>query len=292
MFVPLIFNGGVYRHEELENLVEDLGGYVILKNFAQTEVTMFIIVPEEDVDRVREMVEVLKGELKEAPLAGSEIAVVVPTISIHHLPHPSCDVAEYLRRKGAKSNMVGLSRGVGKRLARLTGFEKELINEHDVAVFMFGNFKHCILEKLKIIKDITVPVVVTGYPRIEVEGMRYVSNFGRFVGKFSRESEIELLEKVAKAVEKCVEEKKRELGEIEIPPYYIKAEIERQIPEVSEALSPAPITVKLDGVRVKLPYEKYGEKIRKVKILDSRIEEFCDVYPSVVEGQTIVKLVT
>lgn len=288
--IPLIFNGGVYGHQEFEDLVYDLGGFVIQKNFAQTEVTIFFLVPEEDLDVVKEKALELKAELKDAPLAGSEIAVVVPTISIYHLPHHSCDIAEYLRRKGAKTNMVGLSRGVGKRIARLTAFERDLINEHDIAVFLFGNFKECVSEKLKMLKEITIPVVATGFPKISPpEGIEYVPNLGRIVGKFSKESEIELLENVAKAVEKLVERKRKLLERLEVPPYYLKSEVENQIPEINESTSPAPITVKLDGLRIKLSYEKFGEKIRNVKILDFKLGDICKVYPSVVEGHTLVK---
>lgn len=290
MLVPLIFNGGVYRHDELEDLVVDLGGFVILKHTAQTEITMLILVPEEDVETVKKAAEELRGEIKGAPLAGSEVAVVVPTISIHHLPHPACDVAEYLRRKGSKTNIVGLSRGVGKRIARLTSFEVELINEHDVAVFMFGNFRDCINEKFKLLDDITIPVVVTGYPRVEApEGVEYIQNFGRIIRTFRRESDIALLEEVAKAVQRHVEKKRKLLEDFELSPYYIKAEIENQIPEIKDVISPSPITVKLDGVRVKLPYGKFGDRIRKVKVLDSYLEDVCDVFPSVIEGQTLVK---
>ncbi|TDA27157.1 MAG: methanogenesis marker 7 protein [Archaeoglobi archaeon] len=289
--IPLIFNGGVYGHQEFEDLVYDLGGFVIMKNFAQTEVTIFFIVPEEDVERVKEKALELKAELREAPLAGSEVAVVVPTISIYHLPHHSCDVAEYLRRKGAKTNMVGLSRGVGKRLARLTAFERDLINEHDIAVFLFGNFRECVSEKLgKMLREITIPVVATGFPKIEPpEGVEYVPNLGRIVGKFSRDSDIELLENVAKAVEKQVEKKRRIFERFEVPPYYLKVEIENQIPEIEESPSPAPVTVKLDGLRVKLPYEKFAEKIRNVRILDFKLGDICNVLPSVIEGHTLVR---
>jgi putative methanogenesis marker protein 7 len=289
--VPLIFNGGVYRHQEFEDLVYDLGGFVIMKNFAQTEVTIFFILPEEDLDRVREKASELKAELRKAPLAGSEIAVVVPTISIYHLPHHSCDVAEYLRRKGAKTNMVGLSRGVGKRLARLTAFERDLINEHDVVVFLFGNFKDCVSEKIEnMLKEITIPVVATGFPKIEPpEGVEYVPNLGRIVGKFSRDRDIELLENVAKAVEKHVEKRRKLFERFKVPPYYLKSEIENQIPEIKENQFPVPITVKLDGLRIRLPYDKYGERIRNVRILEFRLGNICNVLPSVLKEHTLVR---
>lgn len=292
MYIPLLFNGGVYRHDELEDLIEDLGGFIIQKNIAQTEVTIFFLIPEEDVERVREKAFELRGEIKEAPLTGTEVAVVVPTISIHHLPHPACDVAEYLRRKGAKSNIIGLSRGVGKRIAMLTLFEKKLINEHDIAVFIFGNLRECIMKKFDLLSDISVPIVVTGYPDVTPPpGVEYVAGIGRMVGKFSKESDIQLLEEVSARVKRLVERRKELLEDLYFPPFYIKTEIERQLPEVLEEASPAPVTVKIDGVRVKLPYEKYSEKLKKIKIIDVYLEDIAEVIPSVVKGHTLIKLV-
>lgn len=291
MYIPLLFTGGVYRHDEIEDLVDDLGGFIIQKNFAQTEVTISFIVPEEDVEKIREKAAELKGEIKEAPLVGTEIAVVVPTISIHHLPHPSCDIAEYLRRKGAKTNMIGLSRGVGKRIAMLTLFEKKLINEHDIAVFIFGNLRECITKKFDLLKDISIPIVVTGYPHLTPpEGVEYVPGMGRIVGKFSRESDIQLLEEVAQRVRKLVEMRRSMLGDFDFPPFYIKAEIEKQIPEVIEEICPAPITVKLDGLRVKLPYNRYSERLRKIKLMDTYLGDISRIFPSVIANHTLVKL--
>ncbi|MCS7103710.1 MAG: methanogenesis marker 7 protein [Candidatus Korarchaeum sp.] len=292
MYMPLLFNGGVYRYNEIEDLIEDLGGFVIQKNIAQTEVTIFFLIPEEDVERVREKALELKGEIKEAPLTGMEVAVVVPTISIHHLPHPACDVAEYLRRKGAKSNIIGLSRGVGKRIAMLTLFEKNLINEHDIAIFIFGNLRECIIKKFSLLTDISIPSVVTGYPSLTPPpGVEYVAGMGRMVGKFSRESDIQLLEEIAEKVKKLAEIRKELIGDLEFPPFYIKTEIERQIPDVVEELSPAPITVKIDGLRVKLSYEKYSEKLEKVKLIDTYLGDIAEITPSVVKGHTLIKLI-
>ena len=47
-------------------------------------------------------------------MAGSEIAIISPTLARHHLPHAACDISEFLRQYGAKDNMIGLARGHGK----------------------------------------------------------------------------------------------------------------------------------------------------------------------------------
>ena len=124
------------------------------------------MIPSEDMAALEALIKELRGELVRAPLAGTEVAVVTPTLAIHHLPHTACDIAEYLRRHGAKSNMLGLARGVGREIAQINEYEAALINEHDAAVFIFGNFAECIRKKESLYRNISVPVVVTGGPEI------------------------------------------------------------------------------------------------------------------------------
>jgi putative methanogenesis marker protein 7 len=168
---PVMFTGGVYKHDLVMELIEDLGGYVLQKNVTQSEVILLILVPSEDMPALQAQVSELRGELVRSPLAGTEVAVVTPTLAIHHLPHTACDIAEYLRRNGAKSNMMGLARGVGREIAQINEYETALINEHDAAVFIFGNFADCIKKKEDLYRGISVPVVVTGGPEIDKKDM-------------------------------------------------------------------------------------------------------------------------
>jgi methyl coenzyme M reductase subunit C-like uncharacterized protein (methanogenesis marker protein 7) len=103
MLEPMMYEGGVFKHNLVEELVEDLGGYILQKNIMQTEVVLIMLVPIKDTGLVEDMTKKLLGELTRAPLSGTEIAVVAPTLAYHHLPHPDCDIAEFLRRKGAKT---------------------------------------------------------------------------------------------------------------------------------------------------------------------------------------------
>jgi len=167
MLDPVMFTGGVYKHDLVIELVEDLGGYVLQKNVTQSEVILLLLVPSEDMPALESLSKELRGELTRAPLAGTEVAVVTPTLAIHHLPHVACDIAEYLRRHGAKSNMMGLARGVGREIAQINEYETALINEHDAAVFIFGNFAECIRKKESLYRNISVPVVVTGGPKMQ-----------------------------------------------------------------------------------------------------------------------------
>ncbi len=43
--------------------------------------------------------------------------------------------------------------------------ERDVINEHDLAVYALGNFEECIRQKFPAIRrEINVPIVVTGAP--------------------------------------------------------------------------------------------------------------------------------
>ena len=110
MYETLTFTGGIHKSEELKELIEDLGGFVLQSNILQMELVLNMAVPIDDVDIVKQKAKELLGEISVAPMAGSEIAIVSPTLARHHLPHAACDISEYLRRYGAKDNMVGLAR--------------------------------------------------------------------------------------------------------------------------------------------------------------------------------------
>jgi len=48
MLEPVMFTGGLYKHDLVVELVEDLGGYVLQKNVTQTEIILLILIPSED----------------------------------------------------------------------------------------------------------------------------------------------------------------------------------------------------------------------------------------------------
>jgi len=112
MLKYLLFEGGLYRHEMITEFIEDVGGFVVQKNVAGLDLIMNLAVPEEELENINKLAAEVRGKITPAPLIGIEVAVVAPTLSRHHLPHPACDVAENLRRHGAKTNIIG-SRGGG-----------------------------------------------------------------------------------------------------------------------------------------------------------------------------------
>ncbi|MHA1382795.1 MAG: methyl-coenzyme M reductase family protein [Candidatus Helarchaeota archaeon] len=295
------FEGAAYQHELLLELIEDLGGWTISKKILAQECTITFTIPERDASLIRDLILQLQAGFRESPLLGTEIAVVSPTIARHHLPHVLCDVAEFVRRMGAKNNMIGLARGVGQRIAQLTTRERKLIEEHDVAVIVLGNFKHCITEyKAKLFSDLNIPFVVTGGPQLTQEELNslgikyYVSGIGRLPFRFTLLSQIDKLDQIIIAIKNCLEEKREEIAAdpLLISPFAIKDEIERQLPEYNDIISPAPIVPKLTGVRVKLPYSQFKEKLGEIVLGDYKLKELARLKPSVWKEYTLIEILT
>jgi putative methanogenesis marker protein 7 len=297
MLEPVMFTGGVYKHDLVMELVEDLGGYILQKNVTQSEVILLLLIPSEDMPVLQSLAKELRGELTRAPLAGTEVVVVTPTLAIHHLPHTACDIAEYLRRNGAKTNMIGLARGVGREIAQINEYETALINEHDAAVFIFGNFAECIRKKESLYRNIAVPVIITGGPEIPKEELpyafEYVSSVGRIAHRARKATEIGSLDKIVAAVGRALDKTRAEISKdppTTSPPRVMDA-VREQVPEVEYSYSPLPIALNLTGVRVKLPYEQFKEKVRAVKFEEGvTLGEIAAVRPSKMKEYILVRI--
>jgi len=289
--VPVTYTGGIYRHDEIIDLIEDLGGYIIQKHVIAQEVVLQCLVPAEDIPLIERIAKPLTGAVKTAPLVGTEIAVVSPSLVYHHLPHTSCDVAEYLRRSGAKTNMVGLSRGFGKRIANLSLEERDIINEHDLAVYLLGNFAECIGHKLPVLRrGITIPVVVTGAPDRETlmevteppaEG--YVGGIGRMMHRWRRPEELEKLDELIREVAHVLDRRREEIAEDppSVSPARLMEMIMNNIPSLRDSTHPTPVTVQIAGIRVKLPYDESADMIRGIECDEGvTVGEICDLMPS------------
>lgn len=296
MLEPMMFEGGVHKHNLLVELVEDLGGYILQTNIMQTEIIIIMLVPIKDVHLVEAMTKKLLGELTRAPLSGTEIAVVAPTLAYHHLPHPDCDIAEFLRRKGAKTNMIGLSRGVGSRICQISAHERDLINEHDVAVYILGNFRHCITEsKPRLFEGIDIPIVATGAPDLGADEVShadvYVGNLGRIAHRLRKGDEMHAMDKVVNVVGEIFDRERDEIGKdpLSVMPPRVKKEIEDQVPEVGEILSPLAITLRLRGLKVKLDYDEFHGQIEEVSFVEGlKLKDIADIRPSKMKNFILV----
>lgn len=299
MLEPVMFTGGLYKHDLVVELVEDLGGYVLQKNVTQTEIILLILVPTEDLAMLQSLAKELRGELVRAPLAGTEVAVVTPTLAIHHLPHSACDIAEYLRRHGSKTNMLGLARGVGREIAQINEYETALINEHDAAVFIFGNFQECIKKKESLYRNISVPVVVTGGPQIEAKDLpyafEYVSSIGRVAHRARKATEIGTLDRIVESVGRALDKTRSSIAKdpLTTSPPRVMDSIREQVPDVEFSYSPLPITLNLTGLRVKLPYNAYKDAIRDVTFDEGvKLGEIATIKPSRMKDYILVRILS
>ena len=292
MYGNYIFEGGTYKYRKLIELVEDLGGYIISKRLLAQEATITFAAPTEDKELINRCAKEIQGSIKELPLLGTEIAVVSPTLTRQHLPHHLCDIAEHLRREGAQTNMIGLARGVGRRISQLNQREKNVIEEHDVAVICLGNFRKCIEEKMQIYKDIKIPIVFTGLPSIENSGFTYIEKLGRSPLKFKRSSEIKLLKNVALGVEENINKLREELNVNPpiAPPFVLKSEIMSQVEDVQYVLAPDAITLRTNGLRVKMPWQIYADDIANVNIGRYKIKEISTLRCSANKNRILVDL--
>ena len=296
MYETLIFTGGVHKSEEIRELIEDLGGFILQDSIQQMELVLNMAVPLEDVDKIEEKSEELLAKISVAPMAGSEIAIVSPTLARHHLPHAACDISEYLREFGAKDNMIGLARGDGKGTAGITEEERDLIEEHDIAIFALGSFENCIKEKAFLYDNIDVPVIVTGSPEIDVSELpgadAYVGGLGRIPRRLRRGPDIRALDKLVETIEQILSDKKREmtLDPPLVPSIVVKNAIENQVKEIKDVISPTPVTSQLDGVRVKLNYDNYADKIADVVIDGRKLSEIAEIKKSKMYDYILVKI--
>lgn len=289
--VPVTYKGGVFRHDEVLDLIEDLGGYIVQKHIIAQEVVLQSFVPKEDIELIRRISRPLAGEIKPAPLVGTEIAVVSPSLEIHHLPHISCDIAEYLRSAGAKTNMVGLARGFGKRIANMNVEERDVINEHDAAIYLLGSFSECIRKKFVVLRrGINVPIVLVGGPDREtlksiieppVEG--YVGGIGRMMHRTRTAEELSLLDNLVEEVSRVFDVRRDYIAQdpLSVNPARLKDVINEHIFEVVENTHPTPVTVQISGLRVKIPYEQFSPVLANTEIDNGvNIGDICNIMPS------------
>ena len=296
MYETLTYQGGVHKTDELKELIEDLGGFILQENTLQMELIINMAVPLEDVDKVEKKTKEIYGEITSAPMAGCEVAIVSPTLARHHLPHAACDISEYLRRYGVKDNMIGLARGHGKGTAGISEYEKDLIEEHDIAIFALGSFHDCIVDKSFLFEDINIPVIVTGAPEVDLKDLpgadAYVSGLGRIPRRLKRGPDIRALKRLVEVCEDLINKQRKDLAQDPplFPSIMVKNEIETQVSAINDVMSPTPVTSQLNGLRVKLDYDKYHEDIADVMIEDKRLGDISIIEKSHMYDYTLVRL--
>ncbi len=292
MFEVLMYDGGVYRSDELYEIIEDVGGVVLQKNRSSQMLTVVMSVPEEDRAAVEAVCKDIGGEVRDVPLAGTEIAVVGPTLGRHHMPHPICDIAEILRRSGAVTVVMGLARGRGKSTSQISMTERCIVDEYDGAIFMMGNFKSCVETKAELMRDIHVPTLLVSGPMPEgVDDTcdAIISGVGRKASRMRSVDERAKLDEIVDAMEGILKDKKRSLEEdpLYVHPAEIKQILEGYEP-IDMCLRPAPMVLHLDGLRIKIPYAEHREHLENVMVYGRRLGEIADISPSKIDDSSIV----
>lgn len=292
MFEVLMYDGGVYRSDELYEIIEDVGGVVLQKNRSSQMLTVVMSVPEEDRAAVEAVCRDIGGEVRDVPLAGTEIAVVGPTLGRHHMPHPICDIAEILRRSGAVTVVMGMARGRGKSTSQISMTERCIIDEYDGAIFMMGNFKTCVETKAELMRDIHVPTLLVSGPAPEgVDDTcdAIVSGVGRKASRMRSADERAKLDEIVDAMERILKDKKRSLEEdpLFVHPAEIKQILESYEP-IDMCLRPAPMVLHLDGLRIKIPYAEHREYLENVMVYGRRLGEIADISASKIDDSSIV----
>ena len=292
MFEVLMYDGGVYRSDELYEIIEDVGGVVLQKNRSSQMLTVVMSIPEEDRATVEAVCKDIGGEVRDVPLAGTEIAVVGPTLGRHHMPHPICDIAEILRRSGAVTVVMGLARGRGKSTSQISMTERCIVDEYDGAIFMMGNFKSCVETKAELMRDIHVPTLLVTGPMPEgVDDTcdAIISGVGRKASRMRSVDERAKLDEIVDAMERILKDKKRSLEEdpLYVHPAEIKQILEGYEP-IDMCLRPAPMVLHLDGLRIKIPYTEHREHLENVMVYGRRLGEIADISPSKIDDSSIV----
>lgn len=292
MFEVLMYDGGVYRSDELYEIIEDVGGVVLQKNRSSQMLTVVMSIPEEDRAAVEAVCKDIGGEVRDVPLAGTEIAVVGPTLGRHHMPHPICDIAEILRRSGAVTVVMGMARGRGKSTSQISMTERCIIDEYDGAIFMMGNFKSCVETKAELMRDIHVPTLLVSGPMPEgVDDTcdAIVSGVGRKASRMRSADERAKLDEIVDAMERILKDKKRSLEEdpLFVHPAEIKQILEGYEP-IDMCLRPAPMVLHLDGLRIKIPYAEHREYLENVMVYGRKLGEIADISASKIDDSSVV----
>ena len=63
MYETLTFTGGVHKSEEMKELIEDLGGFILQSNILQMELVINMAIPLDDVQIVQDKAKELLGEV-------------------------------------------------------------------------------------------------------------------------------------------------------------------------------------------------------------------------------------
>ena len=92
MYEIFYFRGGVYKFDELVEYIEDVGGMVLRKDcfelirgdsYLSTEVHVLLVVPEEEVENIKSLIEEIKGVSDEVKATEEQKKILLGYLSIY-----------------------------------------------------------------------------------------------------------------------------------------------------------------------------------------------------------------
>ena len=297
MYEVMMYDGGIYRSNELLEMIEDAGGVVLQKTRSAQMFTVTMSIPGEDKEAMEKMCTAIGGMVKSVPLAGTEIAIVGPTLGRHHMPHPICDIAEVLRQYGSITVVMGLARGRGKATSQISMAEIDIINEYDAAVFVLGNFKSCVEAKRHLFEKIRVPVILVSGPMpdgLDEYCEAIIPGVGRKSERMRSPEERKKLEEISEKVDEVLRAKKKMLEEdpLFVHPAEIKQLLEEYGP-IKESLRPAPIVLHLDGLRIKISMNEHLKEISEMAVYGRKLGDIARITESRInDSSTIIRIMT
>ena len=107
------------------------------------------------------------------------------------------------------------------------------------------------------------------------------------------EADIARLDAVIEEVERVVSERRKELAldPLSVSPARLQMILQQEIPEIEDILAPAPVAVQLNGLRLKLSYPEYADRIRSLVIEDGiTVGDVCDVLPSRMRDYVLIRI--
>jgi hypothetical protein len=94
MYKILVFNGGVYRFDEIVEFVEDSGGIIIKRDefhisrgayFISQEIHVIIVLPEEDLEELKIFVKDLKGDIVDLEVENEQRIAIISLVPVYNL---------------------------------------------------------------------------------------------------------------------------------------------------------------------------------------------------------------
>ena len=149
-------------------------------------------------------------------------------------------------------------------------------------------------------RGIDVPIMLCGGPDKAVlekivdppvDGC--VGNVGRFMRRTKEAEELEKLDEIIAEITRVLEKRREEIAKdpLSVYPARLMGLIREQVPEILDVTSPTPLTVQMAGLRVKLPYDTFEERVKKVAIEDGiTLGEVAEILPSRMRDYIIVKV--